>query len=140
MLRVARTIVERQQAFLDRGEESMQPMILKDVAEAVDMHESTISRVTTGKYLHTPRGVFEFRFFFSSQVAAEDGTGISSTAIRAKIRKLVALEPPDHPLSDQQLVELLAADGVQVARRTVAKYREALGIAPSSVRRQDAAR
>ena len=140
MLRVARTIVERQQAFLDRGEESMQPMILKDVAEAVDMHESTISRVTTGKYLHTPRGVFEFRFFFSSQVAAEDGTGISSTAIRAKIRKLVALEPPDHPLSDQQIVELLAADGVQVARRTVAKYREALGIAPSSVRRQDAAR
>ena len=104
------------------------------------MHESTISRVTTGKYLHTPRGVFEFRFFFSSQVAAEDGTGISSTAIRAKIRKLVALEPPDHPLSDQQIVELLAADGVQVARRTVAKYREALGIAPSSVRRQDAAR
>ena len=84
MLRVARTIVERQQAFLDRGEESMQPMILKDVAEAVDMHESTISRVTTGKYLHTPRGVFEFRFFFSSQVPAEDGTGISSTAIRAR--------------------------------------------------------
>ena len=140
MLRVARTIVERQQAFLDRGEESMQPMILKDVAEAVEMHESTISRVTTGKYLHTPRGVFEFRFFFSSQVAAEDGTGISSTAIRAKIRKLVALEPPDHPLSDQQIVELLAADGVQVARRTVAKYREALGIAPSSARRQVAAR
>ena len=74
MLKVARTIVERQQAFLDRGEESMEPMILKDVAEAVGMHESTISRVTTGKYLHTPRGVFEFRFFFSSQVAAEDGT------------------------------------------------------------------
>jgi RNA polymerase sigma-54 factor len=140
MLKVARTIVERQQAFLDRGEESMQPMILKDVAEAVGMHESTISRVTTGKYLHTPRGVFEFRFFFSSQVPAEDGGGISSTAIRAKIRRLIAEETPGKPLSDQRIVELLAADGVQVARRTVAKYREALGIAPSSARRQGAAR
>jgi len=136
MLKVARTIVERQQAFLDRGEESMEPMILKDVAEAVAMHESTISRVTTGKYLHTPRGVYEFRFFFSSQVAGDDGAGISSTAIRAKIRKLIAQETPGRPLSDQQLVELLAADGVQVARRTVAKYREALGIAPSSSRRK----
>jgi RNA polymerase sigma-54 factor len=136
MLKVARTIVERQQAFLDRGEESMQPMILKDVAEAVEMHESTISRVTTGKYLHTPRGVFEFRFFFSSQVAGDDGAGVSSTAIRAKIRKLIAQEAPGKPLSDQQLVEMLAADGVQVARRTVAKYRESLGIAPSSARRQ----
>jgi RNA polymerase sigma-54 factor len=115
-------------------------MILKDVAEAVAMHESTISRVTTGKYLHTPRGVFEFRFFFSSQVAADDGSGISSTAIRAKIRKLIAAEPPGRPLSDQRIVELLAADGVQVARRTVAKYREGLGIAPSSARRQAAGR
>jgi len=118
----------------------MQPMILKDVAEAVGMHESTISRVTTGKYLHTPRGVYEFRFFFSSQVAGDDGAGVSSTAIRAKIRKLVSQEPAGRPLSDQQIVELLAADGVQVARRTVAKYREALGIATSSARRQDAAR
>jgi RNA polymerase sigma-54 factor len=140
MLRVARTIVERQQAFLDRGEESMRPMILRDVAEAVQMHESTISRVTTGKYLHTPRGVFEFRFFFSSHVPGEDGAGVSSTAIRARIRKLIAQEAPDHPLSDQQLAEMLAADGIQVARRTVAKYREALGIAPSSARRQPAAR
>jgi RNA polymerase sigma-54 factor len=140
MLKVARTIVGRQQAFLDSGEESMQPMILKDVAEAVGMHESTISRVTTGKYLHTPRGVYEFRFFFSSQVTGDDGAGVSSTAIRAKIRKLIAQEPVGRPLSDQQIVELLAADGVQVARRTVAKYREALGIATSSARRQDAGR
>jgi RNA polymerase sigma-54 factor len=140
MLKVARTIVGRQQAFLDSGEESMQPMILRDVAEAVGMHESTISRVTTGKYLHTPRGIFEFRFFFSSQVAGDDGAGVSSTAIRAKIRKLVSQEPPGRPLSDQQIVELLAADGVAVARRTVAKYREALGIAPSSARRQGAGR
>jgi len=140
MLKVARTIVGRQQPFLDSGEESMQPMILKDVAEAVGMHESTISRVTTGKYLHTPRGVYEFRFFFSSQVAGDDGAGVSSTAIRAKIRKLVSQEPAGRPLSDQQIVELLAADGVQVARRTVAKYREALGIATSSARRQGAGR
>ena len=140
MLKVARTIVGRQQAFLDSGEESRQPMILKDVAEAVGMHESTISRVTTGKYLHTPRGVYEFRYFFSSQVTGDDGAGISSTAIRAKIRKLVSQEPPGRPLSDQEIVRLLAADGVMVARRTVAKYREALGIAPSSVRRQEAGR
>jgi len=138
MLKVARTIVERQQPFLDRGEESMQPMVLKDVAEAVGMHESTISRVTTGKYLHTPRGVFEFRFFFSSQVPGDDGAGVSSIAIRARIRKLVAQEPPGKPLSDQQLAEVLAADGIPVARRTVAKYRESLGIAPSSARRQAA--
>ncbi len=136
MLRVARSIVERQLAFLDSGEESMEPMILRDVAEAVAMHESTISRVTTGKYMHTPRGVFEFRFFFSSQVPAEDGTGISSTAIRAKIRKLVAQELPEKPLSDHQIAEMLSTDGIQVARRTVAKYREALGIPPSSERRR----
>ncbi len=140
MLRVARTIVERQTAFLDSGEESMQPMILRDVAEAVQMHESTISRVTTGKYLHTPRGVFEFRFFFSSHVPAEDGTGVSSTAIRAKIRKLIAQEPPGRPLSDHQIAGLLSGDGIQVARRTVAKYREALGIPPSSERRRVATR
>ena len=137
MLRVARTIVERQLAFLDSGEESMQPMILRDVAEAVEMHESTISRVTTGKYMHTPRGVYEFRFFFSSQVPGDDGTGISSTAIRAKIRKLIAQEPPDRPISDHQIAGMLSGDGIQVARRTVAKYREALGIPPSSERRSN---
>ena len=136
MLRVARSIVERQSAFLDRGEESMEPMILRDVAEAVQMHESTVSRVTTGKYLHTPRGVFEFRYFFSSQVPGDDGAGVSSTAIRAKIRKLIAQESPARPLSDSQIAELLSTDGVQVARRTVAKYREALGIPTSSARRR----
>ncbi len=137
MLRVARSIVERQHAFLDHGEEAMEPMILKDVAEAVTMHESTISRVTTGKYMHTPRGVYEFRYFFSSQVSAEDGTGVSSTAIRAKIRKLIAQEPPGRPLSDHQIAAMLSGDGITVARRTVAKYREALGIPPSSERRRN---
>jgi RNA polymerase sigma-54 factor len=136
MLRVARSIVGRQSAFLDRGEESMEPMILRDVAEAVQMHESTVSRVTTGKYLHTPRGVFEFRYFFSSQVPGDDGAGVSSIAIRAKIRKLVANESPARPLSDSQIAESLSTDGVHVARRTVAKYREALGLPPSSERRR----
>jgi RNA polymerase sigma-54 factor len=136
LLKVARCIVQRQSAFLEHGDESMQPMILKDVAEAVQMHESTISRVTTNKYMHTHRGVFEFRYFFSSHVAASDGTEMSSTAIRAKIRKLVSAEEPDKPLSDSRIAEILSREGVLVARRTVAKYREALGIPPSSERKK----
>src|SRR5687768_17474233 len=136
LLKVARCIVQRQSAFLEHGDEYMQPMILKDVAEAVQMHESTISRVTTNKYMHTHRGVFEFRYFFSSHVAASDGTEMSSTAIRAKIRKLVAQEEPDKPLSDSRIADILSQEGVQVARRTVAKYREALGIPPSSERKK----
>jgi RNA polymerase sigma-54 factor len=136
LLKVARTIVQRQAAFLERGDEAMQPMILRDVAEAVSMHESTISRVTTGKYMHTPRGIFEFRYFFSSHVSGTAGEDVSSIAIRARIRKLVGDEDPDKPLSDAQLAEILAREGVKVARRTVAKYREALGLASSSERRQ----
>ena len=136
LLKVARCIVQRQSAFLEHGDEYMQPMILKDVAEAVQMHESTISRVTTNKYMHTHRGVFEFRYFFSSHVAASDGTEMSSTAIRAKIRKLVSAEEPDKPLSDSRIAEILSREGVLVARRTVAKYREALGIPPSSERKK----
>jgi len=140
LLKVARCIVDRQSAFLDHGEESMVPMVLRDVAAAVEMHESTISRVTTGKYMHTPRGVFEFRYFFSSHVAAHDGSEMSSTAIRAKIRKLIAGEDAAEPLSDSRIAELLADGGAQVARRTVAKYREAMQIAPSSERRRAPAR
>ena len=140
LLKVARSIVQRQAAFLERGDEAMQPMILRDVAEAVSMHESTISRVTTGKYMHTPRGIFEFRYFFSSHVSGADGEDVSSVAIRARIRKLIAEEAPGKPLSDAQLATLLADEGVKVARRTVAKYREALGLAASSERRQTAAR
>jgi len=140
LLKVARSIVERQSAFLERGEEAMQPMVLKDVADAIGMHESTVSRVTTGKYMHTPRGVLEFRFFFSSAVPGDGGAEVSSTAIRAKIRKLVAAEDPAEPLSDSRIAELLSRDGVQVARRTVAKYREAMGIASSGDRRRVPAR
>jgi len=140
LIKVARSIVQRQAAFLERGDEAMQPMILRDVADAVAMHESTISRVTTGKYMHTPRGIFEFRFFFSSHVSGADGEDVSSVAIRARIRKLIADELPDKPLSDAQLATVLADEGVKVARRTVAKYREALGLASSSERKHTAAR
>jgi RNA polymerase sigma-54 factor len=136
LMKVARSIVERQTAFLEHGEEHMRPMILKDIAEAITMHESTISRVTSGKYMHTPRGVFELRYFFSSQVEGADGSGTSSTAIRAKIRKLVRDEPAQSPLSDGRIAELLSGEGIPVARRTVAKYREAMGIAASNERRR----
>ena len=136
LIKVARSIVERQTAFLEHGEEHMRPMILKDIAEAIGMHESTISRVTSGKYMHTPRGVFELRYFFSSHVEGADGSGTSSTAIRAKIRKLVKDEDAESPLSDGRIAELLSAEGIPVARRTVAKYREAMGIAPSNERRR----
>jgi RNA polymerase sigma-54 factor len=136
LLKVARSIVERQHEFLEHGEERMRPMILRDIAEAIGMHESTISRVTSGKYMHTPRGVFELRYFFSSQVESADGSGTSSTAIRAKIRKLIREETPDSPLSDSRLAEILSKEGIPVARRTVAKYRESMGIAPSNERKR----
>ena len=137
LLKVARCIVQRQTAFFDHGEESMVPMVLRDIAEAVEMHESTISRVTTAKYMHTPRGVLEFRFFFSSHVPGADGGELSSTAVRAKIRKLIAGEQSGAPLSDARLAEVLSADGAQVARRTVAKYREAMNIPTSSERKRN---
>jgi len=135
LLKVALTIVQRQTEFLEQGEEHMRPMVLRDVAEAIEMHESTVSRVTTNKYMHTPRGVFEFRYFFSSHVAGEEGDQ-SSTAVRAKIRKLVSAEDPEKPLSDSQIAQMLSEGGVTVARRTVAKYREAMKIASSSERKR----
>ncbi len=136
LLKVATCIVERQVDFFEKGEEAMKPMVLRDVAEVVNMHESTISRVAANKYMHTPRGIFEFRYFFSSQLAAQDGTEQSSTAIRAKIRRLIGQENPQKPLSDSKIVALLAEEGTRIARRTVAKYREAMKIAPSSERRE----
>ena len=135
--RVAEAIVRQQSAFLDYGPEAMRPLVLREIAEEVGMHESTISRVTTRKYLHTPRGTFEFKYFFSSGVATEDGGAASATAVQALIRKLVGEENPRRPLSDQALAAQLADRGIQVARRTVAKYREALRI-PSSSERQRA--
>ena len=136
MLKVAMCIVERQLEFFEHGEEAMKPMVLRDVADAVEMHESTISRVTANKYMHTPRGIFEFRYFFSSQLTADDGSEQSSTAIRAKIRRLIGQENPEKPLSDSKLTSLLSEEGIKVARRTVAKYREAMKISPSNERKQ----
>ena len=137
LLRVGREIITRQIGFLEQGEEAMKPLILADIAEAVEMHESTISRVTTQKYIHTPRGVFELKYFFSSQISGQDGgDSHSSTAIRARLKKLIQDEPPGKPLSDSRLVTLLEEGGITVARRTVAKYRESLGIPSSSERRR----
>lgn len=136
LLKVARCIVEHQQDFFEYGEEAMKPMVLNDIALAVDMHESTISRVTTQKYMHTPRGIFELKYFFSSHVSTDNGGECSSTAIRALVKKLVAAENPAKPLSDSKIATLLAEQGIQVARRTIAKYRESLGIAPSNQRKR----
>ncbi len=136
LLRVSRCIVEQQQAFFEHGEEHMKPMVLADIAQAVDMHESTISRVTTQKYLHSPRGIFELKYFFSSHVNTEGGGEASSTAIRALVKKLIAAENPAKPLSDSKLTSMLSDQGIMVARRTVAKYRESLSIPPSNQRKQ----
>ena len=136
LLKVANCIVKQQQDFFEYGEEAMKPMVLNDVAEEVEMHESTISRVTTQKYMHTPRGIFELKYFFSSHVNTDSGGECSSTAIRALIKKLVAAENPAKPLSDSKIVDLLTEQGIMVARRTIAKYRESLSIPPSSQRKR----
>ena len=138
LMKVAEAIVRRQSAFLDYGPEAMQPLVLREVAEEVGMHESTISRVTTRKYIHTPRGTYELKYFFSSGVSTEDGGSASATAIQAMLRKLVDGEDPRKPLSDQALAEELHNKGIQVARRTVAKYREILRIPSSSERQRNA--
>ena len=135
LLKVATCIVERQRGFLEHGEEAMKPMVLADVAQAVDVHESTVSRVTTRKYVHTPRGVFELKYFFSSHVYTLGGSEASSTAIRAVLRKLIAAENPARPLSDNELAAILSEQGIRIARRTVAKYREAMTIPSSTERR-----
>ncbi len=136
LLKVADAIVRRQSAFLDYGPEAMHPLVLREVAEEVGMHESTISRVTTRKYLHTPRGTFELKYFFSSGVSTEDGGSASATAIQAMLRKLIGAEDARKPLSDQAIAEELQRKGIQVARRTVAKYREGLRIPTSSERQR----
>ena len=135
LLKVATNVVERQQGFLEHGDEAMKPMVLHDIAEAVNMHESTISRVTTQKYMHTPRGIFELKYFFSSHVYTKSGTECSSTAIRALLKKLISAENPQKPLSDNKLAQVLSDQGIKVARRTVAKYREAMAIPSSSERK-----
>ncbi len=136
LLKVASCIVEHQRAFLEDGPEAMRPLILREVADEVGLHESTISRVTTQKYLLTPRGLFELKYFFSSHVATSGGGEASSTAIRAMIKKLVAQEDTRKPLSDNKIADLLLKEGIEVARRTIAKYREGLNIPSSSDRKR----
>jgi RNA polymerase sigma-54 factor len=136
LLRVAREIVERQTGFFEHGPMAMRPMILRDIAEALSMHESTVSRVTSQKYMLTPQGVFELKYFFSSHVGSTEGGEVSATAIRAMIRQLVESEPAGKPYSDNKLAGLLEARGVAIARRTVAKYREAMAIPPSNERKR----
>ncbi len=134
--RVGDAIVKRQRLFLDYGDEGMKPMVLRDIAEELEMHESTISRVTTNKYMHTPRGVFEFKFFFSSHVGTADGGECSATAIRSMVKKLIESENPKKPMSDNKISLLLIKEGINVARRTVAKYRESMLIPPSNERKR----
>ncbi len=136
LLKVATRIVEHQRGFLEYGEEAMKPLVLHDIADAVEMHESTISRVTSRKYMYTPRGIFELKYFFSSHVSTRTGGEVSSTAIRALIKKLTAEENPRKPLSDNRIATILAGQDIKVARRTVAKYRESLAIPPSNERKR----
>ncbi len=136
LLRVARSIVEKQTAFLDHGSIAMKPMVLRDIAEELKLHESTISRVTTHKFMHTPNGIIEFKYFFSSHVSTKDGGECSSTAIRSFIKELIDNENQGRPLSDSKIADFLQAKGINVARRTIAKYREAMFISSSSQRKR----
>jgi len=135
ILRVSQAIVDRQKHFFEHGEVAMRPLVLREIADAVELHESTISRVTTQKYMMTPRGLYELKYFFGSHVSTDNGGACSSTAIRALIKQLIAAESSKKPLSDGQLADVLGQQGIVVARRTVAKYREALQIPPANMRR-----
>ena len=135
ILRVSQAIIERQKNFFSHGAIAMKPLVLREIADELGLHESTISRVTTAKYMSTPFGTYELKYFFGSSLNTEAGGNASSTAVRALIKQLVAAESPAKPLSDSQLAELLEGQGIQVARRTVAKYREALKIAPANLRK-----
>ncbi|MDO9636178.1 MAG: RNA polymerase factor sigma-54, partial [Thiobacillus sp.] len=135
ILRVSQAIVDRQRQFFEHGDVAMRPLVLREIAETVELHESTISRVTTQKYMMTSRGLYELKYFFGSHVSTDNGGACSSTAIRALIKQLVAAENIGKPLSDGQLAEVLGQQGIVVARRTVAKYRESLQIPPANMRR-----
>ena len=135
ILRVSQAIVDRQRHFFEHGEVAMRPLVLREIAEEVNLHESTVSRVTTQKYMFTPRGIFELKYFFGSHVATDSGGACSATAIRALIKQLVAAEATKRPLSDSQIADILSQQGIIVARRTIAKYREALQIPPANLRK-----
>jgi RNA polymerase sigma-54 factor len=135
ILRVARAIVERQRNFFLHGEVGMRPLVLRDIADELGLHESTISRVTNAKYMATPFGTYELKYFFGSSLATDAGGNASSTAVRALIKQLIAAEDPRQPLSDGQIADLLREQGIECARRTVAKYREALRIPTATLRK-----
>jgi RNA polymerase sigma-54 factor len=135
ILRVSQAIVDRQRNFFEHGDIAMRPLVLREIADELGLHESTISRVTTRKYMLTPRGVFELKYFFGSHVATDSGGACSATAIRAIIKQLVGEENPKKPLSDIQIAEILGKQGIVVARRTIAKYRESLQIPAASQRK-----
>ena len=135
ILRVSQAILDRQRQFFEHGEVAMRPLVLREIAETLGLHESTVSRVTTQKYMATPRGIFELKYFFGSHVATDTGGACSATAIRALIKQLVAAEDAKKPLSDSQISEILGQQGIVVARRTIAKYREALNIPPANLRK-----
>ena len=136
ILKVAKAIVDRQQNFFNHGEIAMRPLVLREIADTLGLHESTISRVTTQKYMATPLGTYEFKYFFGSQVSTDVGGSVSSTAIRAVIKQLVDEEDARSPLSDTQIVNLLATKGFVIARRTIAKYRDSLRIPAVHLRRK----
>jgi RNA polymerase sigma-54 factor len=137
--RVTKSIVKFQREFLDKGIAYLKPLILRNVADDIEMHESTISRVTTNKYVHTPQGIFELKFFFSSSLGRDDGSSdVASYSVKEQIRQMIQAEDPTQPYSDKQIVEILANDHIRIARRTVAKYRDLIGILPSSRRRRPA--
>jgi RNA polymerase sigma-54 factor len=136
LYKVAQSIVNFQRDFLERGVSHLKPMVLRDVAEDVGMHESTISRVTTNKYMHTPQGIFELKYFFNSSINSVVGDAVASESVKEQIRRIVREEDPGKPYSDQEIVDLLKRDNIRIARRTVAKYREMLGILPSHKRKQ----
>lgn len=136
IFKVAESIVKRQREFFDKGPSFLRPMILRDIADDIGMHESTVSRVTTAKYMHTPQGIFELKHFFNSGIGTDDGEALASESVKVKIKELITAEDAKDPLSDQQIVEMLKKDGINIARRTVAKYRESLKILPSSRRKK----
>ena len=136
IFRVMESILKLQLGFFEKGVSHLKPMVLRDVAEDIDMAESTVSRVTTNKYAHTPQGIFELKYFFTSGVGSRHGGQVSSTAVHEKIKRIVAAESPRKPLSDDRIAKILQAEGIDIARRTVAKYREKLGILPSNRRKR----
>ncbi|HTO46285.1 MAG TPA: RNA polymerase factor sigma-54, partial [Burkholderiales bacterium] len=132
---VSQSIVDRQRHFFDHGEVAMRPLVLREIADALGLHESTVSRVTTQKFMATPRGIFELKYFFGSHVATEAGGACSATAIRALIKQLVGAEDAKKPLSDSKISQILGQQGIVVARRTIAKYRESMHIPPVNLRK-----